>query len=421
MTKAEPTAQQRISWERQSPDWRSKPMNEAQPRAEYIEPVPIRIGRGVNYTYDGDGDRIQKSNGKLYWFGVGTQILDESDATGNITDEYIYFGGKRIAHRVASTNAIYYYAEDMLGSSRALSTSSGSLCYDADFYPFGGEHQFTNSCPQNYKFTGKERDSETNNDDFGARYSSSQFGRWISPDQTLQSAILELPQTWDKYSFVYNRPTYTTDPDGRCPPCIGAVVGGVVEGGFDLGKQFINNGYTFKGTNWREVGANILGGAVAGAIAGATGGASIVENALVGDIVAGGTSGVAGGIVTRTAEGESADDVLSLGDLSEDAVSGFVGGAGGHVAAESVHVPNEMKYPTGNDRMYRARLGKYNKRLLDINRALVGQGVRAGIASSSTTHATNGVYDWFERLWFNHLSDRPLNPHSTYRLMGAPD
>ena len=67
----------------------------------------ITKAAGVNYTYDGDGDRVQKSNGKIYWYGAGSEILDESDASGNITDEYVFFGGKRIAHRVVSGNAIY--------------------------------------------------------------------------------------------------------------------------------------------------------------------------------------------------------------------------------------------------------------------------------------------------------------------------
>ena len=35
---------------------------------------------------------------------------------------------------------------------------------------------------QNYKFEGKERDTETQNDDFGARYYSWRFGRWLSAD-----------------------------------------------------------------------------------------------------------------------------------------------------------------------------------------------------------------------------------------------
>ncbi len=115
-------------------------------------------------------------------------------------------------------------------------------------------------------FTGKERDTESGNDYFGARYYGSSMGRFMSPDPSMEGAILELPQTWNKYSYMYNRPTYGTDPDGRCPPCIGAIVGGVVEGGFDLGKQFVSNGYSFKGTNWQEVGANTLGGAIAGGL-----------------------------------------------------------------------------------------------------------------------------------------------------------
>ena len=33
----------------------------------------------------------------------------------------------------------------------------------------------------------------------------------------MNAVIMELPQTWNKYSYVYNRPTYSTDPDGHCP------------------------------------------------------------------------------------------------------------------------------------------------------------------------------------------------------------
>jgi RHS repeat-associated protein len=174
----------------------------------------------VNYTYDGDGDRVQKSNGKIYWYGAGSQILDESDASGNVTDEYVYFGGKRVAHRVVSSNSIYYYAEDMLGSSRALATSAGALCYDADFYPYGGEHPYTNTCSQNYKFTGKERDPETNNDDFDARYYSSAYGRFLSADWSsaptpVPYANLTNPQTLNLYAMVSDNPESFADLNGH--------------------------------------------------------------------------------------------------------------------------------------------------------------------------------------------------------------
>ncbi len=39
---------------------------------------------GVTYTYDGDGKRVQKSTGKLYWYGVGSDPLIESDADGKL-------------------------------------------------------------------------------------------------------------------------------------------------------------------------------------------------------------------------------------------------------------------------------------------------------------------------------------------------
>jgi RHS repeat-associated protein len=146
--------------------------------------------------------------------------IDESDSSGNITDEYVYFGGKRVSHRVVSTNALYFYGEDMLGTSRTIFTSAGVLRYDADFYPFGGERAYTNSCPQNYKFESKERNSETNNDDFGARYYSSSFGRWTSPDWSavpapVPYANLSNPQTLNLYAMVSDNTETFADLDGH--------------------------------------------------------------------------------------------------------------------------------------------------------------------------------------------------------------
>jgi RHS repeat-associated protein len=182
----------------------------------------IKTAAGVNYTYDGDGNRLQKSNGKLYWYGAGTEILDESDLSGNFTNEYVFFGGKRIAMRNVSTGVIYYYEEDMLGSSRTIvQAGQTSPCYDADFLPFGYEKAVTSTCAQNYKFEGKERDAETNNDDFGARYYSSHFGRWLSADWSsvpapVPYANLTNPQTLNLYGMVGDNPESFADLDGHC-------------------------------------------------------------------------------------------------------------------------------------------------------------------------------------------------------------
>src|SRR6266704_6116893 len=130
---------------------------------------------GVTYTYDGDGKRVQKSSGKLYWYGMGSDPLDETDLTGSTTNasfnEYIFFGGKRIALRDYLNNVNYYFA-DHLGTARIVANSSGTVLDDSDFYPFGGERVITSSSGNRYKFTGKERDSESGLDYFGARHNA---------------------------------------------------------------------------------------------------------------------------------------------------------------------------------------------------------------------------------------------------------
>jgi RHS repeat-associated protein len=183
----------------------------------------IKTAPGVNYTYDGDGDRVQKSNGKIYWYGAGSEILDESDSSGSLTDEYIFFGGKRIARRDSSNNVVYY-AADHLGTSRVVASSAGAILDQSDFYPFGGERVLSASSGNTYKFTSKERDTESNLDNFGARYDSSILGRFMSPDWSAQAesipyADLENPQSLNLYAYVGNNPLGGTDPDGHCDWC----------------------------------------------------------------------------------------------------------------------------------------------------------------------------------------------------------
>jgi len=77
-----------------------------------------------------------------------------------------------------------YYFADHLGSARVTTSANGSILDDSDFYPFGGERAniSTSSPTNNYKFTGKERDSESGLDNFGARYYSSSMARFMTPD-----------------------------------------------------------------------------------------------------------------------------------------------------------------------------------------------------------------------------------------------
>jgi RHS repeat-associated protein len=175
----------------------------------------VRTVAGVTYTYDADGNRVQKSNGIIYWTGAGGSALMETDLAGNLQNEYVFFGARRTARRDSAGNR-YYYLSDHLGTSRVIFDQAGNKCYDADYYPWGAEqHVYLNTCTQNYKFTGKEHDSETGLDYFGARYYGSGIARFMSPDPKMMTARhIALPQKWNKYDYVQDNPLVGIDPDG---------------------------------------------------------------------------------------------------------------------------------------------------------------------------------------------------------------
>lgn len=108
-------------------------------------------------------------------------------------------------------------------------------------------------------FTGKERDAESGNDYFEARYYASSMGRFLSPDWSAKEepvpyARLDDPQTLNLYSYVQNNPLTNVDKDGHCAEAIsctlefagggsffgpvGTVVGAVVGAGVGIGITY---------------------------------------------------------------------------------------------------------------------------------------------------------------------------------------
>lgn len=173
------------------------------------------------YTYDGDGLRVMKANGStctgsptvdmLYWRNIAGQTIAETDLNGSTTNssytEYVFFAGRRIAQSSPNSGTVRYYFADHLGSTRVVTSATGSPCYEADFLPYGWENTpngFSNTCSTNYKFTGYERDAETayimsqGNDYAFARYYSSRLQRFMSADP-LEGDVTD-PQTLNRYA-----------------------------------------------------------------------------------------------------------------------------------------------------------------------------------------------------------------------------
>jgi RHS repeat-associated protein len=329
---------------------------------------------GWTYVYDGDGKRVKKSNsgtnGTLYWTGMGTDAIAESNLSGTVQKEFIFFGGKRVARRDVTGSVVHYYYSDHLGSTNLVSDAVGTMntCpgtsyisgeEESDYYPYGGERVVCDRLTdQNYKFTGKERDSESGLDDFEARHYSSSLGRFMQPDefpggpvdlfdvddpasQALPYADIADPQSLNKYSYTYNNPLRYTDPNGHCPWCIGAAIGAAT--GFTASIVVQKWQHPDQAINWKSVGAATLGGAVAGATLGLAapatlttlGGTAVVSTAGVGETAAvGAAGGVAGGIAERTVENNG--DVNKAMENPNAIVRDAAIGAGGEVVNRAV-------------------------------------------------------------------------------------
>jgi RHS repeat-associated protein len=115
-----------------------------------------------------------------------------------------------------STGTAYYHG-DHLGSARVMSDTGGNVMWSATYQPFGQEWN-PQATVNHYKFTGKERDAESGLDNFGARYNSSQYGRFMSPDpMMIMTQKLNDPQQWNTYSYVRNNPLRMVDTSGKWP------------------------------------------------------------------------------------------------------------------------------------------------------------------------------------------------------------
>jgi hypothetical protein len=72
-------------------------------------------------------------------------IVAESDLTGALKSEYIFFGSERVARKDFPGNAVFYYFSDHLKTASVITDSAGTIKEDEDYYPWGGELQFVSN------------------------------------------------------------------------------------------------------------------------------------------------------------------------------------------------------------------------------------------------------------------------------------
>ena len=246
-------------------------------------------GKGfTGYFYDAAGTRVAKGSISTlncnfatnhfapttsYVLGLKGEQITELSVTG--TGSYVsawthanVFDGLGLAATYSLTGtashptSTYFALNDWLGTKRAevgyiVGTGGAPQPCVSNFasLPYGDGLTPSGNCPDatEHHYTGKERDAESGNDYFGARYYASTMGRWMSPDWSAKSSPVPYatfgdPQSLNLYQYVRNNPLTNRDADGHdCPPDCGAAtdlvksIQGIFNG--DNIKQGLSNGW----------------------------------------------------------------------------------------------------------------------------------------------------------------------------------
>jgi RHS repeat-associated protein len=187
------------------------------------------------YFYDAEGRRVSKGAlstwptacvsptstnvaiNTIYELGLaGEQVAEFTGSGSSFALKHInnYAAGQLLGTYDGHQSYFNFY--DHLGSKRALvSTLGGYTAFASSPYGISWGSIGSAGDPSEHHFTGKERDAESGNDYFSARYYASSMGRFMSPDPILQNDLRLLnPQRWNKYAYVINNPLILTDPTG---------------------------------------------------------------------------------------------------------------------------------------------------------------------------------------------------------------
>ncbi|MGA7313783.1 MAG: RHS repeat-associated core domain-containing protein [Silvibacterium sp.] len=203
------------------------------------------------YVYDAEGRRVAKgtitpspvgqspscnlaTNGftltESYLLGQGSEQLTTTTwnaGTSTWARTNVYGEGKLLA--TYDTLGLHFHLTDPLGTRRLQASAQGIPELDCQSLPFGDQMNcFPDPSAEDagedatpLHFTGKERDAESGNDYFGARYYSSAMGRFMSPDWSTKPSDIPYaeiadPQTLNLYGYVRNNPLSKIDKDGHC-------------------------------------------------------------------------------------------------------------------------------------------------------------------------------------------------------------
>ncbi|MFL6197707.1 MAG: RHS repeat-associated core domain-containing protein, partial [Thermoanaerobaculia bacterium] len=301
------------------------------------------------YVYDAAGERLRKITDRtdgtrrterLYLGGIEIyRELDTGGATVKLERETLHVvAGKDltslIESRTAGTDAApaqltrYQHTNHLGSAALELDDKAVVISYE-EYFPYGSTAyqavRNTTETPKRYRYTGKERDEESDLYYHGARYYAPWLGRWTACDP------LDIADGLNLYRYVQCNPVIMNDPSGTmswktiaaigaglvigaavtvltgglAAPLIGtaasSIFAGVVGGAIGAGVGTAVETRLEKGkVDWGKVGVSaLIGGATGGLLAGALG--SAAGKALAQRIAASSTGQLLAGAARRAA------------------------------------------------------------------------------------------------------------------------
>ena len=290
----------------------------------YGEVCALRQAMLFVFIPDPNGMRYKKIVGsaKTDYYYNGTQLLLEN--RNGIRLYYIY--GVTGIEGMIYRGEYYYYDKNTLGDIIAIRDDTGNVIarytYDAwgnhKVYGKNGAVDRSKTSIGNinpFRYRGYYYDTETGFYYLQTRYYDPTICRFINADN--YELVAELSQTIGQlnlYAYANNNPIMLTDETGEgflATILFGAIIGGLISGGFAIVEQISTNGWNAGNWDWQKIGVSALGGAVAGGIS------AVPLGGFIGAVAFGGAGAVAGGLITGSVNSvETFFTALTIGAIA---------------------------------------------------------------------------------------------------------
>jgi RHS repeat-associated protein len=204
----------------------------------------------TQYLYDAEGTRVAKGSISTWSCDATVNGFNPQSAyilgpqNEQLTEMSYQSGSWQWAHTNVMAGALsatydadlsgktegplYFHLSDWLGTRRQQTDYAGNPVLNFTGLPYGDGFStipvsnIDAADATEHHYTGKERDTESGNDYFGARYYASTMGRFLSPDPVIITPErLTNPQQLNLYAYVANNPLRFIDPTGEILQCVG--------------------------------------------------------------------------------------------------------------------------------------------------------------------------------------------------------